>query len=90
MEQFTAPGTRNLTWLCAVKQNFESSPQAASQFDRAATILARLRHPNLPNVTDSFSLPGQGQYLVMEYIEGEDLQVKMEKVDGPLPKRPGF
>jgi branched-chain amino acid transport system substrate-binding protein len=76
----------HLNVLCAVKQSFESSPQAASQFNRAATILTGLRHPNLPNVTDSFSLPGQGQYLVMEYIEGEDLQVKLEKVDGPLPE----
>jgi serine/threonine protein kinase len=33
-----------------------------------------LKHPNLPKVTDHFSLPGQGQYLVMAYIEGEDLQ----------------
>jgi branched-chain amino acid transport system substrate-binding protein len=74
----------HLNVLCAVKQNFETSPQAASRFNHAATILTRLRHPNLPKVTDSFSLPGQGQYLVMEYIEGEDLQVKLEKVDGPL------
>jgi branched-chain amino acid transport system substrate-binding protein len=76
----------HLNVFCAVKQNYQTSSQAASQFNQAATILARLRHPNLPKVTDSFTLAGQGQYLVMEYIEGEDLQVKLEKVDGPLPE----
>lgn len=71
---------------CALKQNREISPQTSRQFAREATILAKLRHPNLPKVTDHFSLPGLGQYLVMEYIEGEDLQAKLDKVDGPLPE----
>jgi len=35
-------------------------------------LLAQLRHPNLPRVTDYF-LEGGRQYFVMEFIEGEDL-----------------
>jgi branched-chain amino acid transport system substrate-binding protein len=76
----------NLNLSCAIKQNSETSPQASRQFAREAKILAKLRHPNLPKVTDYFTLPGSGQYLVMEYIEGEDLQTKLDKVDGPLPE----
>lgn len=71
---------------CAIKQNSATSAQAARQFAREASILAKLRHPNLPRVLDYFSLPMLGQYLVMEYIDGEDLQVKLDKVDGPLPE----
>jgi len=58
----------------ALKENLDSSPEAARQFAREAQILANLHHPNLPRVTDHFSLPDQGQYLVMEYVEGEDLE----------------
>ncbi len=63
---------------CAVKENFEIGEEAARQFAREASILANLRHPNLPKVMDHFSVQGQGQYLVMEYVEGEDLQTKLE------------
>jgi branched-chain amino acid transport system substrate-binding protein len=74
----------NLSGPCAIKENLETSPAAQSQFAREASILYNLRHPNLPKVTDHFSLPGQGQYLVMEYIEGDDLQEKLDRAGGPL------
>jgi hypothetical protein len=48
--------------------------------------LYNLRHPNLPRVIDHFSISGQGQYLVMDYIEGEDLQHKIDQAAGPLPE----
>ena len=49
-------------------------------------MLATLRHPNLPRVTDHFIIPDQGQYLVMDYIEGEDLQTILEQGGEALPK----
>jgi hypothetical protein len=57
----------------AVKENRIASPESQRQFSREAELLHRLRHPNLPRVSDYFFLPGQGQYLVMDYVEGEDL-----------------
>jgi eukaryotic-like serine/threonine-protein kinase len=63
----------NLDIAVVVKENLGRSPDAHKQFAREAGLLAGLRHPNLPRVTDHFFLPGQGQYLVMDYIEGEDL-----------------
>ena len=62
---------------CAVKENFDTSPEAVRQFEREANLLASLRHPNLPRVIDHFSLPAQGQYLVMDYVEGDDLAEKL-------------
>jgi serine/threonine-protein kinase len=58
----------------AVKENFFTTDEFSRQFRREATILAGLRHPNLPRVTDHFVIPGQGQYLVMDFIEGTDLR----------------
>jgi formylglycine-generating enzyme required for sulfatase activity len=57
----------------ALKENLEATPEAQRQFGREAGILASLHHPNLPRVTDYFFIPSQGQYLVMDYIEGQDL-----------------
>ena len=56
----------------AIKENLFISPEAERQFKREATLLALLRHPNLPRVTDHFIIPGEGQYLVMDYVPGDD------------------
>ncbi|MEW5869339.1 MAG: protein kinase [Chloroflexota bacterium] len=82
----------NLEQPCAVKENLDTSPEALRQFKREAQILARLSHPNLPRVVDHFILPGSGTgsgsaYLVMEYIDGEDLQSMLNGRPGPLPLR---
>jgi serine/threonine protein kinase len=74
----------NLSRPCAVKENMDASPEAQVQFGREATILANLIHPNLVRVTDYFFLPGQGQYLVMDYVEGEDLQGMLERTGTQL------
>jgi serine/threonine protein kinase len=62
----------------AVKENLNLSPQSERQFRREAELLASLRHPNLPRVTDHFILEEQ-QYLVMDYIGGEDLQSRSDR-----------
>ncbi len=67
----------------AVKENFDTSPQAQQQFQFEAHILANLDHPHLPKVTDHFIEPSGRQYLVMEYVEGEDLEALGQR-QGPL------
>lgn len=62
----------------AVKENLNTGPDAERQFQREASLLASLRHPNLPRVTDHFLLEGR-QYLVMDYIEGEDLHSRIQR-----------
>jgi serine/threonine protein kinase len=54
----------------------EVSRQAREQFLREATVLARLDHPNLPKVSDYFSV-GDRDYLVMDYVPGKDLRSLM-------------
>jgi len=74
----------SLKKTCALKENFETSPQAHKQFEREAVILAQLNHPNLPRVTDHFTIQGQGQYLVMDFVDGNDLQEILDQQGGPL------
>ena len=74
----------NLNGPCAVKENKDATHSAQSQFEREATMLAGLRHPNLPRVTDHFFIPEQGQYLVMDYIQGDNLEELLAKSSTPL------
>jgi hypothetical protein len=71
--------------LCALKENLDPTPEVERQFGKEATILANLNHPNLPRVIDHFAVTGQGQYLVMDYVEGEDLQQMLDR-RGSLPE----
>ena len=76
----------NLQRPCAIKENLESATESQEQFQREARMLSNLTHSNLPRVTDYFILPGQGQYLVMDFIDGLDLQDKLDEAGGPLPE----
>jgi eukaryotic-like serine/threonine-protein kinase len=62
----------------AVKENLNLNPEAERQFHREASLLAGLRHPNLPRVTDHFSDEDR-QYLVMDFIEGVDLHTRAKR-----------
>lgn len=69
--------------LCALKEvehdrtlSEELLKEARDQFLREATVLARLDHPNLPKVSDFFSLGGR-DYLVMDFVPGKDLRTLM-------------
>ena len=69
----------NLDVTVAIKENAFFSEEYARQFRREAKVLATLRHPNLPRVFDYFVIDQQGQYLVMDYIDGDDLRQWMNK-----------
>jgi len=70
----------NLGVAIALKENLFTTDEYTRQFRLEAVILANLRHPNLPRVSDHFELGDQGQYLVMDFIEGEDLRSRMERL----------
>jgi outer membrane protein assembly factor BamB/tRNA A-37 threonylcarbamoyl transferase component Bud32 len=69
----------NVTRLCAVKEmvNLAPDPQiremAIQNFEREANILATTNHPAMPQIYDFFS-ESTRSYLVMELIDGEDLE----------------
>ena len=61
----------------------EVKRQAQEQFQREASILARLDHPCLPKVSDYFSHEGR-DFLVMDYVDGPNLRelVEQSNADG--------
>lgn len=69
----------------AVKENLFSTEGSTRQFKHEATILGGVKHPNLPRVTDHFVINKVGQYLVMDFIEGEDLREQIKRI-GKLPE----
>ncbi len=75
----------NLQRFCAIKENLQVSIEFQKQFRREAIMLANLNHPNLVRVTDYFFISDQGQYLVMDYVEGDNLETILTNNKGPLP-----
>ena len=80
---YLADDIRHEGRLTALKEVFhdpemeaELRQQARDQFLREATTLARLDHPNLPKVSDFFSID-ERDYLAMDFVPGKDLSVLM-------------
>lgn len=65
----------------ALKETLFSDDVYRRAFEHEAQVLARLRHQALPRVIDHF-IEGQGQFLVMEFIHGEDLGTQLARL-GP-------
>jgi serine/threonine protein kinase len=59
-------------------------PDALERFHREAMIASRLGHPHLVNVVDFGASTGGDPYLVMEFLEGEDLDRRLRRT-GRLP-----
>jgi serine/threonine protein kinase len=61
--------------------------EALARFHREAVVASRLGHPNLVNVIDFGSSSDEQPYLVMEFLEGEDLDRRIQRSGSvPLPK----
>ena len=52
-------------------------------FEREANILATVSHPSIPTIYDYFTL-GTRSYLVMEFIEGDNLEIKLQQRRAPF------
>src|SRR5688572_9091665 len=75
---------QRLDTTVALKETLFTEERLRKQFEREARLLARLHHPALPRVSDHFS-EGDGQFLVMQYIPGDDLSEMMTRKRGPFP-----
>jgi serine/threonine protein kinase len=67
----------------AIKKTFYNNDELGEAFEREARLLNSLLHPVLPHVSDYFTEAG-GYFLVMQYIEGEDL-FEILKREGSFP-----
>ena len=73
-----------LDTVVALKETLFTDERLRKQFEREARLLARMHHPALPRVSDHFS-EGDGQFLVMQFISGDDLDQMMKDKQGPFP-----
>jgi tRNA A-37 threonylcarbamoyl transferase component Bud32 len=58
--------------------NLASDPEYQKRFLREARAAAKLEHPNIVQIYDAAS-EGDMPYIVMQFIEGQDLQVLLDK-----------
>ncbi len=68
----------------ALKQTLMTDASLQAAFAREARLLAGLHHPVLPAVTDHF-IEEMGQFLVMEFVPGDDLKTLLERNADPFP-----
>lgn len=79
-----------VTRLCAVKEmvHVNRDPKirqmATASFEREASILATLDHPAVPDVYDFFT-ESDRSYLVIEYINGRDLEALLSEQATTFP-----
>ena len=73
----------HLQGLCALKEMYPARDEwALRRFREEAQILSRLHHPAIPKVRDYFVVEdgvGARYYLVMDYVEGRNLQQEAEQ-----------
>jgi outer membrane protein assembly factor BamB len=74
---------------CAVKEMYNTAPDrrmrelVVQSFDREANTLASLSHPAIPSIFDYFH-EGNRIYLVMELVDGQDLEKIIDESPGPI------
>jgi len=79
--------------LCALKEMTCTTPDpqvrrlAIQNFEREANILASLNHPAIPKIFDYFT-EGIRSYLVLEYVEGQDLEALLAEAQQMLQPEP--
>ena len=64
--------------LKILSSDLASDPAFQERFDREARLLARLNHPNLVTVYEA-GRAGPFPYLLMEYVDGENLRETMKR-----------
>jgi serine/threonine protein kinase len=72
-----------LNTTVALKETHFTDERLRRQFEREAQLLANLRHPALPRVIDHFD-ETDGLYLVMDFVEGDDLWEMLKKRAAPF------
>ena len=69
-----------------VIREYPDDPGTGQQdIEELAVRLASLDHSNLVKVSGHFGLPGQGYYLIMPFIDGQNLQQKQKESGGTIP-----
>ncbi|MFQ5594788.1 MAG: serine/threonine-protein kinase, partial [Anaerolineae bacterium] len=82
---YLAANTQAFDRLCVIKEMLtyyqpDEEAKARDRFEEEAKTLASLRHPGVPDMYGFFSEAGH-HYIVMEYIEGDNLAAGLTRMD---------
>ncbi len=69
--------------LKVISREFSRNPDAVKQFQAEARAIASLNHINIVQAYN-FESEGDRLYIVMEYVDGQSLEKRVQK-EGPLP-----
>jgi serine/threonine-protein kinase len=89
---YLASDARFSARTCVIKEMLdhfndpEQRAQATESFHREADLLASFKHPGIPEVYDRFTEANR-HYLVMEYINGVDLEQRLLDNGGPFSEK---
>jgi serine/threonine-protein kinase len=61
-------------------RNLAANTEALARFRREIDVTAKLAHPNIVQISDFGTVPTGEPYLVMEFLEGEDLERRLARV----------
>jgi hypothetical protein len=75
---------RRFSSTVAIKETLCMDDNYRKAIEREARLLNSLKHAALPRVSDHF-IENNGQFLVMEYIPGEDVACILEEKGEPFP-----
>lgn len=65
-------------------EHLDPDQQFEGRFEREATLMARVHHPNVAALLDFGRLPDGGGVLVIEYIDGETMAQVLRRYGGSL------
>ncbi|MBE0684726.1 MAG: protein kinase, partial [Anaerolineaceae bacterium] len=76
----TDPNLRRVVAIKMVHPHLSSDPSFMRRFEEEAAAIASLRHPNIVQVFD-FNTDEDVNYMVMEYVPGETLQARLQRLN---------
>src|SRR5215472_16462296 len=71
---------------CAIKETYDVTPSARRQALMEGAVLFTIKSIHLPQVYDAFEVNGRF-YLVMQFIEGENLRQLVKKQGSPCSEQ---
>ena len=71
--------------LKVLRADLMRNPAVVARFEREAMAAAHFDHPNVAAAHDYGRIDEGSFFLVLEYVEGEELRAALEQAKGPLP-----
>jgi len=78
-------GIRKRMALKVLRADVMRNPAVLARFEREAMAAAHFDHPNVAAAHDYGRLDEGSFFLVLEYVEGQELRAALEQQKGPLP-----